>query len=67
MPHRKTRRLTIPDRFCIVAIALGRRFNSPRISQERAMHLYSSYFAFTYRFLYAGKRAGETRANQSTH
>ena len=30
------------------------------------MHRYSSYFAFTYRFLYAGERAGETRANIST-
>jgi hypothetical protein len=30
------------------------------------MQMYSSYFAFTYRFLYAGERAGETRANSST-
>jgi hypothetical protein len=30
------------------------------------MHLYSSYFAFTYRFLHAGERAGETRANINT-
>jgi hypothetical protein len=30
------------------------------------MHLYSSYFAFTYRFPYAGERAGETRANDRT-
>jgi len=30
------------------------------------MHSYSSYFAFTYRFLYAGERAGETRADKST-
>ena len=30
------------------------------------MHPYSSYFAFTYRFLYAGERAGETRADKST-
>ncbi len=30
------------------------------------MHLYSSYFAFTYRFLYAGERAGETRAIDCT-
>jgi hypothetical protein len=29
------------------------------------MHRYSRYFAFTYRFLYTGKRADETRANQS--
>ncbi len=28
------------------------------------MHLYSSYFAFTYRFPFAGERAGETRAEQ---
>jgi hypothetical protein len=26
------------------------------------MHLYSSYFAFTYRYPFAGERAGETRA-----
>ena len=38
-------------------------FDSPRISQERAMHPYSSYFAFTYRFPFAGGRAGETRAD----
>jgi hypothetical protein len=31
------------------------------------MHSYSSYFAFTYRFLYAGERAGETRADTSTN
>jgi len=31
------------------------------------MHSYSSYFAFTYRFLYAGERAGETRADKSTN
>jgi len=30
------------------------------------MRLNSSYFAFTYRFLYAGERAGETRANTGT-
>jgi hypothetical protein len=30
------------------------------------MHLFSSYFAFTYRFPHAGERAGETRANTST-
>ena len=30
------------------------------------MHRYSSYFAFTYRFLYPGERAGETRADNST-
>jgi hypothetical protein len=28
------------------------------------MNLYSSYFAFTYRFLYEGERAGETRAEE---
>ena len=28
------------------------------------MKLYSSYFAFTYRFLFWGKRAGETRAGE---
>lgn len=67
MPHCITRRLTILDRFCIVAISLSRTFDSPRISQERAMHQYSSYFAFTCRFLYTGKRADETRANQSTN
>ena len=27
------------------------------------MQLYSSYFAFTYRFPFAGERAGETRAD----
>jgi hypothetical protein len=26
------------------------------------MHLYSSYFAFTYRYPFTGERAGETRA-----
>jgi hypothetical protein len=31
------------------------------------MHLYSSYFAFTCRFLFAGERAGETRADIGTH
>jgi hypothetical protein len=31
------------------------------------MHLYSSYFAFTYRFLYEGKRAGETRADYTSN
>ena len=31
------------------------------------MQQYSSYFAFTYRFLYTGERAGETRADQSTN
>jgi hypothetical protein len=36
-------------------------------SQERAMKLYSSYFAFTYRFLFWRKRAGETRAGESTN
>lgn len=66
MPRRKTGRLTILDRFCIVAIGLSRMFDSPRTSQERAMHLYSSYFAFRHRFLYAGERADETRANNST-
>jgi hypothetical protein len=30
------------------------------------MHRYSSYFAFTYRFLYARERTGETRADYST-
>lgn len=34
-------------------------------SQERAVKLYSSYFAFTYRFLFGRKRAGETRAGES--
>jgi hypothetical protein len=29
------------------------------------MHLYSSYFAFRRRFLYARERAGETRASTS--
>ena len=62
----RTRRLTPPRAFCIVAIRLSRTFDSPRISQERAMRLNSSYFAFTYRFLYAGERAGETRANTGT-
>jgi hypothetical protein len=28
------------------------------------MKLYSSYFAFTYRFLFVGERAGETRAGE---
>ncbi len=28
------------------------------------MQLYSLYFAFTYRFPYAGERAGETRAEK---
>ena len=36
-------------------------------SQERAMKLYSSYFAFTYRFLLWRKRAGETRAGELIH
>jgi hypothetical protein len=27
------------------------------------MNRYSSYFAFTYRFPFAGERAGETRAD----
>jgi hypothetical protein len=30
------------------------------------MHLYSSYFAFTYRFPFAGERAGETRADKTS-
>lgn len=30
------------------------------------MKLYSSYFAFTYRFLLWRKRAGETRAGELT-
>jgi hypothetical protein len=30
------------------------------------MHLYSSYFAFTYRFPFAGERAGETRAEHTS-
>jgi hypothetical protein len=29
------------------------------------MHLYSSYVAFTYRFPFAGERAGETRADKT--
>jgi hypothetical protein len=29
------------------------------------MRTYHSEFAFTYRFLYAGERAGETRAGKS--
>ena len=66
MPRRETGRLTILGRFCIVAIGLSRTFDSLGISQERAMHLYSSYFAFTYRFLYPGERAGETRAEHSS-
>jgi hypothetical protein len=35
-------------------------------SRERVMHLYSSYFAFTYRFPFAGERAGETRADKTS-
>lgn len=63
MSRPRTLRLTPPDRFCIVALCLSRTFELPRISQERVMNLYSSYFAFTYRFPFAGGRAGETRAD----
>lgn len=35
-------------------------------SRERVMDLYSSYFAFTYRFPFAGERAGETRADKTS-
>jgi hypothetical protein len=35
-------------------------------SSVRAMSLYYSSFAFTYRFFYTGKRAGETRAASDT-
>ena len=30
------------------------------------MNLFSSYFAFTYRFSFAGERAGETRAGKTS-
>jgi hypothetical protein len=33
-------------------------------SRERVMQMYSSYFAFTFRFPFAGERAGETRADK---
>jgi hypothetical protein len=67
MPRLRTWRLTPQQPFCIVAIGPSRTFDSPRISQERAMHLYSSYFAFTYRFPFAGERAGETRADNTSN
>ena len=35
-------------------------------SRERVMQMYSSYFAFTYRFPFAGERAGETRADKTS-
>jgi hypothetical protein len=31
------------------------------------MHRYSSYFAFTYLFPFAGERAGETRADMTSN
>jgi hypothetical protein len=31
------------------------------------MNLFSSYFAFTYRFSFAGERAGETRAGKTSN
>ena len=31
------------------------------------MQLYSSYFAFTYRFSFTGERAGETRAGNTSN
>jgi len=36
-------------------------------SRERVMQLYSSYFAFTYRFPFGGERAGETRADNTSN
>lgn len=32
--------------------------------RDRAMQACFEYFAFTYRFPYAGERAGETRADE---
>jgi hypothetical protein len=32
----------------------------------RAMRSYRSYFAFMYRFLWSGKRPGETRADNAS-
>lgn len=35
--------------------------------RDRAMYAYFEYFAFTYRFPYAGERAGETRAEETSN
>lgn len=55
-------RLTLFAPFCIFAFVERVR----KGSQERAVNLYSSYFAFTYRFSFTGERAGETRAGKTS-
>jgi hypothetical protein len=57
--------LTLARRFCILYtnLALWASWKDNRI---RAMRSYQSYFAFTYRFSWWGKRPGETRADESS-
>ena len=59
--------LTPAGAFCIVPFRFAIA-DTLKGSPERAMKmkLYSSYFAFTYRFLLWRKRAGETRAGELT-
>jgi hypothetical protein len=59
--------LTLPGGFCIVAARLTSKMELLKDSRERAMQLYSSYFAFTYRYPFAGERAGETRADDTSN
>jgi hypothetical protein len=59
--------LTLARTFCIVPIRWSCQTELLKDSRERVMQLYSSYFAFTYRYPFAGERAGETRAEYTSN